>query len=571
MKTVDVEHIKSLLPTFEGNRKVLVRRQDTYDIMREILNEHNDMRQYYDRIAAQYWSNNLPDTCKTLWHFCKNNVAYRIESQKAQSVKTPSAILGEAMGDCKHYASFIVGVLEALKRRGVPVQAFYRFSSYNPSRRTPQHVFAVVKNGNQEIWVDPVLTSYNQKKPYFFHIDKQPAGTTMSGIGELYQVSGTEDEMGSLFSLAKRLNPAYNLYHSLHHKRKPVFHPPVPMAVSGDTPAAHHHHHSLMMRDPRYRMLMNEGMMHTVHAVGDDGVTIGRAPKTKKPKKKGGGFFKKVGKAIKKIKPGKLLVKVGGAPSRNAFLMLMKVNAFQIARHLAEKGQNPAARDKIKKFWEKAGGKWTALAKNINIGVKGYNKRHHKNIHTISGMYQEFGDIGYADIGQAGIAAFIAAATPMLIAVKKLLGSMGVHVNTDNAAEASDEGTAAWADGHNNSDGGTHDDGAESEVVDNADGTQTLRIKKLGKGMNPEEEGGGEDTLIPPSRGGSGVTATSTDVSTTGDQDTDTNASVVSSTMAKIKGFLVEHKKPILIGAGVLALVFIVPKLIPKSTGRKRK
>jgi hypothetical protein len=46
----------------------------------------------------------------------------------------------------------------------------------------PHHVFAVVVVGNEEVWIDAVLPTFNQKKTYYHKIDYMP----------LYSISGTE-------------------------------------------------------------------------------------------------------------------------------------------------------------------------------------------------------------------------------------------------------------------------------------------------------------------------------------------------------------------------------------------
>jgi len=63
-------------------------------------------------------------------------------------------------------------------------KVFYRFASYRLLDEIPHHTFAVVidDQGN-EVYVDPVLSSFNEKKTYFHKIDKSPK---MS----LYSVSG---------------------------------------------------------------------------------------------------------------------------------------------------------------------------------------------------------------------------------------------------------------------------------------------------------------------------------------------------------------------------------------------
>lgn len=69
--------------------------------------------------------------------------------------------------------------------------------------------------------------------------------------------------------------------------------------------------------------------------------------------------IKKAGKVVVKFAP--LTV-----AARNSFLLLVKINAFKLAENLAKaEAMRPG---ELKAFWEKLGGNWNSLKKNINIG-----------------------------------------------------------------------------------------------------------------------------------------------------------------------------------------------------------
>jgi len=100
---------------------------------------------------------------------------------------SPSAIISLGQNDCKNYALFIVGVLDSLRRKGlIKNRVFYRFASYKLLDEVPHHTFAViVDNKGNEIFVDPVLDYFNERKIYYHKIDKYPtmAMYSVSGIG----------------------------------------------------------------------------------------------------------------------------------------------------------------------------------------------------------------------------------------------------------------------------------------------------------------------------------------------------------------------------------------------------
>jgi hypothetical protein len=74
-------------------------------------------------------------------------------------------------------------------------------------------------------------------------------------------------------------------------------------------------------------------------------------------------------KIVNKLKKaGKVAVRFSPptVAARNSFLLLVKLNAFKLADNL-KKAETKAPGD-LQKFWEKLGGSWNALKKNINIG-----------------------------------------------------------------------------------------------------------------------------------------------------------------------------------------------------------
>jgi organic hydroperoxide reductase OsmC/OhrA len=100
---------------------------------------------------------------------------------------SPSAILSLGKNDCKNYALFIMGVLDSLKRKGlIDNKIYYRFASYKLLDEIPHHVFAVIQDqSGNEYFIDPVLSTFNERKTYYHKIDKEPTMPlySVSGIG----------------------------------------------------------------------------------------------------------------------------------------------------------------------------------------------------------------------------------------------------------------------------------------------------------------------------------------------------------------------------------------------------
>ncbi len=177
---MNVGAILGRLNPYQAQERKIVEDQSTGDIISAITTSHEKYKPEYKKIALFFKGSNPKQTGKKLFDFLKNNVRYIIEPGDKQTVKSPAAILAQGHGDCKHYSLFAGGVLQQL---GVPFA--YRFASYKTFDPQPGHVFVVINPGtSNEIWVDPVLTSFDYKKPYTHAKDKRMALYTVSGIGQ---------------------------------------------------------------------------------------------------------------------------------------------------------------------------------------------------------------------------------------------------------------------------------------------------------------------------------------------------------------------------------------------------
>ena len=165
------------LPKYKGiKRKIVSGEQTTEQIIDEVLEAHNFFSGDYIALVEYFGGLDEYLIAKKLFNFCKRNIKYKIEGVNEQSTRSAAAILRLGHGDCKHYAGFIAGVLDALNRvYKKNINWVYRFASYDPLDKTPVHVFVVIKSNDGEIWVDPVLETFDSRKPFpAYYIDKKP-------------------------------------------------------------------------------------------------------------------------------------------------------------------------------------------------------------------------------------------------------------------------------------------------------------------------------------------------------------------------------------------------------------
>ncbi len=183
---VNAAELLAVLPEYRAREVLIVKRQDVGDIMAEVVEAHKFFAGHYDVIADFFWTGSVYETCRLLWNFCKKNIGYVIEPEKSQTTKSPSAILTEAYGDCKHYAGFIAGVLDAINRNfNEGIKWKYCFANYDEFNDLPQHVFVKVRDNGQEIWIDPVLNRFDERL--------QPVSCQYKTVNMLSRVSGIND------------------------------------------------------------------------------------------------------------------------------------------------------------------------------------------------------------------------------------------------------------------------------------------------------------------------------------------------------------------------------------------
>lgn len=520
------QDVLSRVSPYKNHWVLLKKYQRTPDIIKAITLKHGTQANDYDKISEMFWRGNALDTAKYLFDFCKQNVSYKIEPDKLQSVRSPAAIMSMGNGDCKHYASFIVGVLDSLKRKGYKVDPIYRFASYKMYDRVPHHVFAVIKVNGDDVWIDPVLRYFNERKQYFSKTDKRPSMLVgISGIG-----------YAAASGIGKK-NPAKKAKRQAKKATK--------------------------KRAQKPKVIKRR-------AKRAEGKTRRAAKRAARPK----GLKAK----LKRLNP--LLV-----TARNSYLLLLKMNLFHLASKIGRAvAKDPSMKDKLKQIWvNKAGGDWANYLKAVNQGIRVWNKHHKDKVNSIgfidgynryawdnsvSGVYVN----GVGVVQFAGAAAILTAALAIIKLFAPLLKSKGIETKesieegeqaaqdiADQVENASKNGEAVLETGGPDT-GEYAGDGSQVEgtpktgpayaysVTTNPDGSKTLNVK--GSSIDKMEQQDG---------GGSGV------------YDDGGGGNAISDFFATAKRFVFSNKKWFIWGGLGLIALYVIPKAIRAASGGTRK
>lgn len=164
-----------LIGILHGTRPVsekVVDDQTVNDIIARMLIKHRKCQPDYDKIYKEFEGGSLKDICYRLWRDCRATFNYKIEDGKAQYVSAPLTMLQDKNVDCKNYALFIAGVLDAMKRHGRSLTWQFRYACYELFGGIG-HVFVVVNPSTDNIWVDPVIPIFNYHLFYWYCRNKR--------------------------------------------------------------------------------------------------------------------------------------------------------------------------------------------------------------------------------------------------------------------------------------------------------------------------------------------------------------------------------------------------------------
>jgi len=182
------EQLLAALPAYRDEWLLIHPDQTVKDIIIEVLNAHDEFAPYYDKLALYFNTGDTEEVCVNLFDFCKENIKYKEETEEEQTSALPAGVITRGYGDCKHYAGFCGGVLDALNRNeGRKIKWCYRFASYSLLDATPHHVFIVVDDNGREIWIDP--TPGSESKFPIYQVDKTLKAKKMALIRNIAGVS----------------------------------------------------------------------------------------------------------------------------------------------------------------------------------------------------------------------------------------------------------------------------------------------------------------------------------------------------------------------------------------------
>lgn len=124
-------------------------------------------------LAKKFKGSTEKETCSKIFNFLMSDITYKVDGDN-QKIKLPSAFLRERSGDCKSYSLFTAAILSNLK---IPFS--FTYASYNPTDKTPEHIYVTTKNG---CIIDAVYGKFNAEKKPCYKFQKTMNISYISGI-----------------------------------------------------------------------------------------------------------------------------------------------------------------------------------------------------------------------------------------------------------------------------------------------------------------------------------------------------------------------------------------------------
>jgi hypothetical protein len=464
-------------------------------------------------------------TLNAIWEFLYHNIQYHLDKPGLEELRRPARAWHDRISgiDCDCFSIFVSSILTNL---GIPHK--FRITRYSQDHWQHIYVI-VPKPKNIGFWtIDAVLSKFNYEKPYSNKMDytMNLSGINIAVLSGTEDISPAIKDNGQIVMNSMQLAAANNvalhaavfgvdlqglgilagedellgnaddaeleagLYRYLIATRHAIAENPVTAYVSG-----YNHQEIVKMldyaiqywftdkRDVALGQLMaNEAMIDQINGFGnlsgiiaddelygDDDILTGDEDgslgKTKsgKPKKKKKGFFKKVGEGLKKVGKGLMRFNPATIAARNGFLLALKMNIGKMSTRMKWGYATPEqakakgisattvakakkAITKVENLFTKLGGKPGNLRKAILAGKKG----------KLNGLGQ---------LGIIPVAAAIAAATPVITAVIKILKDAGLTKQGETIDISQTQGNAVADDGVSFDDDNT---GTEEPTVTDA-------------------------------------------------------------------------------------------------------
>lgn len=153
----------------KGRREFITKYQTAKQIMQQMRRAEFNSRAVSKKLAPFFKKTDEMETCEIVYLYLKKTILYEAEPKHDQTAKTINRFIVDGYGDCKHYATASVGILNAC---GIP--AWFVLVSQDKKNKTPNHAYACALVRNKVIVIDPCRKSFNSECRHYFKYNIPP-------------------------------------------------------------------------------------------------------------------------------------------------------------------------------------------------------------------------------------------------------------------------------------------------------------------------------------------------------------------------------------------------------------
>lgn len=364
---------------------------------------------------------------KRVFDFVCRNVHYKLDNPGDEEVWTPQKTCREGIGDCKKMTVLIASILKCAGIEPVLKHVYYKNELHT-------HIYVIVPfpTIDKYLTVDPV----NHKQ---WNKEVEHSRASLNFLNgekmDLHMMGKPPRPHPSQKAFrVKWQNQAHQACTQVDNNIKRLA--GIGCGMSGEKEAV------------LAQALMGD---YGITGLDDDEIIMGVAGMGRRSKAQRAA--KKAKRKERRKKAFHVFKAVNLAPSRASFLLLVRSNIFHLAERMAKSWiHDPSG---LKKVWAQFGGKPEKLKEAIMAGSKRKHKDLADKVRAINGMGRipsvaELEAMETKGIGfPPAVAAAIAAATPIVLAIIKIIGKSKHDQDTeapDELAEGIQEGAQAYAD-----------------------------------------------------------------------------------------------------------------------------
>ncbi len=154
-----------------GKKEHIVTFQNAKDIVQQCKRAEYNSRQTSQELKKYFCEPNKKTTAAKVWYFLRKELTYEAEPKTDQNAKTISRMLYDCLYknktvDCKHYATFAVGVLNACG-----IKAWFTFVGQDKDKKKPNHAYCTALINNELVVIDPCRKRFNNECQYWYKWD----------------------------------------------------------------------------------------------------------------------------------------------------------------------------------------------------------------------------------------------------------------------------------------------------------------------------------------------------------------------------------------------------------------